>query len=487
MKNPFLFKFSRLPELIIIGLLLFLIALFSVQNMQNGHGWGDDFAMYIHHAKNITEGKAYSETGYIFNDLAPTYSPDHYPPGFPLILSVVYAIWGLNYDAMHAVLIFFLIWFLWLIYVLLKNKLPFTFIALIIALIGFSPGAWGLNDEIVSDLPAACFVLLFFYVLEKRELLSKGKFILLSAFVAYISYSIRASGVLLIPSAILVSFIRNKKADRQLFFSLLIFAGLAFIQSVVTGGGKGYFYMLQHGYMHKGNLVDYWFDIANNYLNAFKYLTYYGDGEHTPVNMFFGNLLFVLFVCGFYLKCRDKFSSWEIFFILYFGVLILFPGYQGFRYILPLLPFYLFYIFYVVSKLPFAVSGMFTGAFILSMIILYSNFYSTIPDKWAHYRMTQPLTFEAFDFIKTRLPEDVIVMATKPRLVSLYTDKRAVVYPDNPGNSFYENMQDHHVDYIFTSYIDKYQFPKQQAEADTSKFQKLFSNEQFAVYKLKNR
>lgn len=455
--------------------------------MQNGHGWGDDFAMYIHHAKNITEGKPYAETGYIFNDLAPTYSPDHYPPGFPLILSAVYAVWGLNYDAMHVVLILFLIWFLWMMYVLLKNKLPFLFIVLVIAIAGFSPGAWGLNDEIVSDLPAACFVLLFFYVLEKKDFLSSGKFILFAATTAYISYSIRATGILLIPSAILVSIIRNKKADRQLFFSLLIFAGLAFLQSLLTGSGKGYYYMLQHGYVEKGNLMDYWFGIANNYLSAFKNLTYYGDGAHTPINIFFGNLLFVLFVCGYYLKCRENFSSWEIFFVLYLGVIILFPGYQGFRYILPLLPFYLFYIFYVLSKLPFAVSGIFTSAFIISVIVLYFNFYKTIPDKWAHYRMTQPATFEAFDFMRTRLPEDAVVMATKPRLVSLYTNKKATVYPDRPENVFYQNMEELHVNYIFTSYIDKYQFPRQQAEADTSKFEKLFSNQQFAVYKLKNR
>lgn len=55
-----------------------------------GQPWGDDFAMYILHAKNIASGKAYTDTGYIPNPGYAVLGPAAYPPLFPLVLSPVY-------------------------------------------------------------------------------------------------------------------------------------------------------------------------------------------------------------------------------------------------------------------------------------------------------------------------------------------------------------------------------------------------------------
>ena len=76
----------------------FLIALLCLHvffiNIKNSHDWGDDFAQYIHQAKNITEGISQTETGFIFNKDFPLYSPPAYFMGFPLLLAPVYAVAG---------------------------------------------------------------------------------------------------------------------------------------------------------------------------------------------------------------------------------------------------------------------------------------------------------------------------------------------------------------------------------------------------------
>ncbi len=43
------------------------IAAWHLLTIRAGHDWGDDFSLYIHHAKNIVEGQPYADTGYLYN------------------------------------------------------------------------------------------------------------------------------------------------------------------------------------------------------------------------------------------------------------------------------------------------------------------------------------------------------------------------------------------------------------------------------------
>ena len=73
-------------------LLLFLIPLFFI-NIKSSHDWGDDFAQYIHQAKNISEGISQNNTGYVFNSDV-FLGPNAYPTGFPLLLAPIIKNYG---------------------------------------------------------------------------------------------------------------------------------------------------------------------------------------------------------------------------------------------------------------------------------------------------------------------------------------------------------------------------------------------------------
>jgi hypothetical protein len=68
---------------------LMIVGGFYLATMRQGHSWGDDFSMYIHHAKNIVEGVDYQATGYIYNPSRPI-APKTYPPILLLLLSPIY-------------------------------------------------------------------------------------------------------------------------------------------------------------------------------------------------------------------------------------------------------------------------------------------------------------------------------------------------------------------------------------------------------------
>src|SRR5690349_7572200 len=65
---------------VLLAALLVLIGLFHALTLRPGHDWGDDFAQYIHHAKNIALGIDYNQTGYIWNPSFPMLGPQTYPP-----------------------------------------------------------------------------------------------------------------------------------------------------------------------------------------------------------------------------------------------------------------------------------------------------------------------------------------------------------------------------------------------------------------------
>jgi hypothetical protein len=98
--------------------LLAILASVALQvfTLSDGHGWGGDFALYVLHARNLAEGHAYADTGYVVNPLNRPHSPSSYPPVYPSLLASLYAKWGLNYTpfkAFNALCLAVGLWFLY--------------------------------------------------------------------------------------------------------------------------------------------------------------------------------------------------------------------------------------------------------------------------------------------------------------------------------------------------------------------------------------
>lgn len=64
-----------------------------------------DFAQYILHAKAIVEGRKYTDTGYIFTNLSFLVGPIAQPPGLPLLLAPLVAVFGPNLMILKSVVV----------------------------------------------------------------------------------------------------------------------------------------------------------------------------------------------------------------------------------------------------------------------------------------------------------------------------------------------------------------------------------------------
>src|ERR1700691_4453743 len=112
------------------------ISAWHLLTIRAGHDWGDDFSLYIQHAKNIVEGRPYGDTGYIYNPSLPVLSPRTYPPVFPLLLAPVYGFCGLNLTAMKVLVVVLLAAFLLVTYRAARRDLRPVSALLLLLLIG---------------------------------------------------------------------------------------------------------------------------------------------------------------------------------------------------------------------------------------------------------------------------------------------------------------------------------------------------------------
>ena len=147
-------------------LVIIAVGTFYLSTIRQGHGWGDDFGMYINHARNIAEGKAYADTGYVYN---PRFiiGPKTYPPTLPLLLAPAYKVWGLNLMAMKVVVILLFLLALMAIHLAFRNELRWPYLTALVALVGFNPQFWAFKDNILSDLPFLLFTYLSFYLIHE--------------------------------------------------------------------------------------------------------------------------------------------------------------------------------------------------------------------------------------------------------------------------------------------------------------------------------
>ena len=78
-------------------------------------GFGDH-AQYLSHARAIVDGRAYTDIGYIYHPAAPMLGPRAYPPGLPLTLAPIVALFGVDSPMNQVLMIVSIVAFAYLAY-----------------------------------------------------------------------------------------------------------------------------------------------------------------------------------------------------------------------------------------------------------------------------------------------------------------------------------------------------------------------------------
>ncbi|HKQ79445.1 MAG TPA: hypothetical protein VJ810_37470 [Blastocatellia bacterium] len=401
--------------------------------IREGHAWGDDFGLYILHARNIAEGVDYQKTGYVYNPSFPEIGPITYPPIFPLMLAPVYKLFGMNLAAMKVMVILAFILALPIIFLLFRNDLPGPYLVALVVIFGFNPYFWEFKDNVVSDLPFLPIVCVSLFLIQRAyqsERVNKKRTldVFLIGLTIYLAYGARSLGLLLIPCLWLHDLIRFRRPT-TFILKITCLAGAAIVaQNLLFHSDSSYLSSFGVG---SGSYAErFQFILSSSLNNLVVYTRALSDIWENGYSKILRVGVFLsvsgLAIVGYLARIRDKITHYEIFLVLYLAAIILAPIPAGTRYLFPIVPLYLFYAFCGVRAVSRReeVRGRALMVMVAVILAIYLAQYTKLDFGPIREGIGKSETRQLFDYLRTNTSEDDVFIFRKPRVMALYTGRK---------------------------------------------------------------
>lgn len=445
--------------LFIIILCTFIINLIS---FINGHGWGDDFAEYIGLTKSIVDGTV-DEFISIYR-----YRVEHSTLwvgttdlywGISFLLSPVYYFFGLDIHLMKIYIYIFFLLSLFIVFFLFQDKLKNLQNLLLVAIIGFNPYFFNSKDDIGTDIPYLFFSLMSLFLIKRFIYLKKiwiNKYISYFSigFVIFLSYFIRPIGIILLPTLLFAQYFQSRSLSKSIkdfivsekykfipfatFFIFMLISGVVFPGDVISGHG---------GLILTTNISRIILNIKYYICGFAIYLPYFsvtynvfGFG-YDKIHLILYSIILAVVILGIIHNRKDGYL-YILYIIFNLIILIIFPA-RDKRFLMPIFPFFLYFLFAGFSKisLSFALSKKYNfekvnavyifaiGLMLVSLANISHATYKNIV-----FNRTEvmdgpysPDSIEMFNYIKENTEKDDAIIFFKPRVMSLYTDRKSLV------------------------------------------------------------
>ncbi len=471
-----------------------LAGVFDLATLRHGHRWGDDFALYLCHARNIAEGRDYHDTGYIYDSSVASLSPRIYPPVFPLMLAPVYKWFGLNLTAMKVIIVAVFLGFLGICWWGFRNGFrPFT-LTVLMALLSFHPYFWRFKENILSDVPFLFWTYLWLFTVDRvpaRGPVPIGRVLrdgLAVGVLLYLAYGTRSVGLVLVPCLWLADLLRGRKIRRMTIAATLVF-GLLLVMQVRLMGSSDASYLEQF----TGNPVAVVHHNLTAYAEAF--FDFWKDDLPKAFRAVLFGTLGLLALRGYTMRLRAGIRIFEIFVPLYTATIVVWPSFQGGRFLLPLLPLFLFYTFIGLERLgqqlPGRVRRVALAALLMLLGVHYAAGYVGVEYGPLPEGIEKPETHACFAYIREQTDPQSVFVFCKPRALALFTGRRASGY-HRPRNEeelwdYLLRIQATHVVVGFARNedfdMDGY-FLLPFVEKHRECFREVFTNRDFRVFRL---
>jgi len=458
----------------IIGSLLLFALIYVVRlNRMAGHPYVDD-AYYVLLGKALATGHGYT----LINTPSPGIAP-MYPPGFPLLLSIVFRIapqfpqnlWLLKMVSIIAMLGAGVLTFYYFERIRqLPQRLAFA-IALITAL---HPAlAFYATSTVMSECVFTVFQLAAIISIE-RLIVSKGRgkwgFALLGAFLISYTFLIRSIGVALVVGA--VAYLLKERLIRPALIFVLATAFLISPWMIYSRSHQptAEQRVEQRGYIIQPYTTSFWqrsagvansgaITISELPVRIWGHIADIGGQQMGTIAQpwllpllggigmgLFSILLSVLAVIGFVSVVREKATFAEIVTPLSVAVISLWP-WEPIRFLLPLTPFLIFYILRgfravilsarrggkAANPQPgFGIGwgmGILAWCFAAGIIVGNLNYIQKLDDPRSTLRRDQETFAEIeaqFQWVREHMPSGEVLASLNPPLVYLYTGHKTI-------------------------------------------------------------
>ena len=424
-----------------------------------------DNANYYMLGKAIASGQGYTN----LNSIEQTVN-NHFPPGYPTIISVLIQVFG---DSINVPKLFngsLLMASLLILFYAARKLTDSTPVAMITVLaIMLNSHLLRFSTIIMSEIPFIFLTLLAIYVFStsKKEdwNLKDIRFYITLILVAGAFY-VRSSGVaLIIGIGLYLLMNKNWKLAITYFGGFL----LLILPWIIRGqllGGNSYLHQLimvnpYRPALGEIGITDLFSRIIQNLTRyialeipsaAFSFISVDYQSQ-TPPWMWLVGLAFLI-ISGYGLWHLQRFKSLVLYYVgSTFGILLLWPEvWVGVRFILPIVPFLVLGFFYaleiLINKKPTChlivhwLPGLLLFAYLLPLRGLHSQAVRPFDNSWANY-------FELAKYLKTNEGPQIVVACRKPVLFYLYSDTYTTVYKFTEDQEvFIRDLRVKKVDYV---------------------------------------
>lgn len=508
--------FSRLESRYVLFASLALIALFYLGTLVDGQNWSGDFSHYIHHAKNLVEGKHYLDTHYLLNSYGVFVGPYAYPPIFPLLLVPFIWLAGADIEVLKLVGNIFFVASLWLAMQCFKPRLRLSLL-LVLLITAFNPYIWSFRNNVLSDFPFTffCFLTLYlsmrYFQQEEKSPFTLTQSISWAALIGvccYLCFGTREIGVVTPLTFLTYDIVCRRRISVASLVMGGTFVALAILQTKLLSGSfvSQQIHENLNALANRSDAVEIshleWVSLDPELIvqRIFGYRYAIQDfwitfmGQKHGVEAFFNKLSFnlttLLAVAG-YLRCLiRKITVLEIFIAGYIAVLLLFGAPPTLRYLIPLFPLFIYYAFLGIQSLELLIprkfcSGIALGYFLLTFLAFTWQL-PNVPYERLEKGIYNPQTQELFDYVINNTNEDDTFVFRKPRVLAFFTNRLSAAYP-NQHHQTRENLEDYfdaiEGDYYIDMELEDWMLPLKDSQPPTPRFEKVFSNTYFAVYR----
>ena len=483
----------------IFWLIILCLPLFFI-NIRDNHDWGGDFAQYIAQAENIAKGIPHWKTNYVFNPDAAVYGPAAYPPGFPLLISPVIKTFGIDFRALMIWQTFFLLLFGLASFYLFRRETGGLAALLLALLIVYHPWLLRFKSEIMSGI-AFSFLFIFTTLLYLNRKNNKYYHIIyLAPLIAFLPF-VRTIGLVYLVALLLLAirylylvYLKKKNhylSDNKFHLSLLAASLLfySFIRYILfpTPFGDPESYALL---FNLNDLQHTLFSNISYYLEVLIQHFSLTSGQWAFVVVLVYSFFIVFFVLGLILKSIRDFAFTELLFLLYMGVLIVYPyrG-SGFRFLLPVFPFMLMYAVhgakFIKSGTKFHKDQVISGIGIFILLLYLSGIRTIVRQQNTVVEGPQkPASQELFNYIRKHTPAGASIASIKPRVIALFAERKSMgTFRDDSQEELEEQFNKFGVDYLLWFRLAGDENFEAYIERNPAKLEKVFENRNFKLYK----
>ena len=329
---------GRVRHLIKWGLLLLPFLTVALWHMPDGPGLkADDYGQYLMHARALVEGRPYADIGYIYSPFRYGIGPATAPPGLPVTLAAVYAIFGLNMTIMRLLMLAFAVVFVLVSALYFARQDDWRLGAGVALLCGLSPDVAYSSTQLLTDLPFAALVWLVIYVVDKPGRMTAARIIAVTA-LGIAAAAFRVPAAALFPALLLFTVLRYREHGFRPAIPLLVWLlGFALLTTVIPLEriSAVRLHRIVEWNLAEGtsNLRAYWSAVFESHLHPFPW---------SAANDAFHVITGLVMCVGLLAWVRKAFTKFGTLFLLTYAAMLLLLPLNSERYLWPLFPFLVF-------------------------------------------------------------------------------------------------------------------------------------------------